>query len=81
MQGVGFRVATLAEGRRRNLVGWVRNVPDGSVEVLICGPADRVEDLERWLRHGPPGARVDKLRELPFSGEEAAVPRSFDIRA
>jgi acylphosphatase len=46
---------------RENLHGWVRNTPDGRVEVLAEGDAEAIERFERHLRHGPPGARVDQV--------------------
>ena len=61
MQGVGFRYATSDEAERRHLHGWVRNLPDGCVEVAAEGEADAMERFERALRHGPPGARVEQL--------------------
>ncbi|MDR0452933.1 MAG: acylphosphatase [Treponema sp.] len=61
VQGVGFRYTCLCEGRRLGLSGWVRNNPDGSVEVWAEGPEARLDALIEWLRHGPPYARVDSL--------------------
>jgi acylphosphatase len=43
------------------LRGWVRNLPDGSVEALFEGERDRVEQAILWCRQGPPRARVDEL--------------------
>ncbi|GHU99422.1 hypothetical protein FACS189483_08670 [Spirochaetia bacterium] len=43
------------------LVGWVRNTPDGDVEVWAEGSREKLDLLLRWLRRGPPGARVDAL--------------------
>lgn len=61
MQGVGFRYFAQATAARENLHGWVRNLPDGCVEAAAEGEADAVERFERALRHGPPGARVERL--------------------
>jgi acylphosphatase len=61
VQGVGFRYSCYYEGRRLGLSGWVRNSPDGSVEVWAEGPAAKLDALVAWLRHGPPHARVDRL--------------------
>ena len=61
VQGVGFRAATAHEARRLGLRGWVRNRPDGDVEVLAGGDAAAIDALLIWLRHGPRGARVTGL--------------------
>jgi acylphosphatase len=61
VQGVGFRWFTQAAAARENIHGWVRNLPDGRVEAGAEGEADAMERFERALRHGPPGARVDRL--------------------
>jgi len=61
VQGVYFRAATREEARRRGVVGWVRNLPDGRVEALFEGPAAAVEGCVAWCRHGPPGAVVQDL--------------------
>jgi acylphosphatase len=61
VQGVGFRYSCLYEGRRLGLSGWVRNTPEGSVEVWAEGTAAKLDALVTWLRHGPPHARVDRL--------------------
>lgn len=61
VQGVGFRAHTLAEARRHGLVGWVRNRPDGSVELAAEG---RRSELERFLvfcHEGPPSAEVSEV--------------------
>ena len=59
VQGVGFRWAAFSEAQRLGVSGWVRNLPDGAVETLVQGEADRVEALVGWLRSGPPGAEVE----------------------
>ena len=61
VQGVGFRWFTQAAAARDNIHGWVRNLPDGRVEAAAEGEADALERFERGLRHGPPGARVERL--------------------
>lgn len=58
VQGVGFRAATQVTGCRLGLHGFVRNLADGRVEVVGCGPLPALANLESWLRHGPRGARV-----------------------
>ncbi|QQO09696.1 acylphosphatase [Breznakiella homolactica] len=61
VQGVGFRYSAFTEARRQGLCGWVRNTSDGTVEVFAQGPKEKTEAFLRWLRHGPPGARVESL--------------------
>jgi acylphosphatase len=61
VQGVAFRYYTRHEARRIGVTGWVRNLPDGRVEVVIRGKDDQVRALVDWCRHGPPGARVDHV--------------------
>ncbi len=61
VQGVFFRQSTQAEATRLRLTGWVRNLPDGSVEALAEGPADAVRELLAWCRQGPPAAEVSSV--------------------
>ncbi|MDR3335116.1 MAG: acylphosphatase [Treponema sp.] len=61
VQGVGFRYTCLNEARRIGLLGWVRNTPDGDVEVWSEGPTEKQELFLSWLRQGPPNARVDSF--------------------
>ncbi|MFG1462979.1 acylphosphatase [Xanthobacter sp. DSM 24535] len=62
VQGVGYR-AWCAEGAQgRGLSGWVRNRASGSVEAVLAGPAEAVDEMAAASRTGPAGARVDTLR-------------------
>ena len=58
VQGVGFRAATEETARALGVGGWVRNMPDGAVEVEAEGPEDALRALEQFLRRGPRMARV-----------------------
>jgi acylphosphatase len=62
VQGVNFRSSTVAQARRLGLSGWVRNRPDGSVEVLAEGPRSGLDQLLSFLQHGPPGAMVSEVQ-------------------
>ncbi|MEM7027057.1 MAG: acylphosphatase [Pseudomonadota bacterium] len=53
VQGVGFRAATLRKAKALGLTGWVKNLTDGRVEVLASGELASLQQLEKWLNHGP----------------------------
>ncbi|MFH1571155.1 MAG: acylphosphatase [Gemmatimonadota bacterium] len=53
VQGVGFRFFTVQRARRHGLVGWVRNLADGRVELVAEGPAEAVAALVRDVQAGP----------------------------
>lgn len=58
VQGVFFRVETLHEARKRNVVGWVRNSHDNRVEAIFEGQKEAVEKMIEFCRKGPAGAKV-----------------------
>jgi len=62
VQGVFFRAATMEQAGRLGAKGWVRNCPDGSVEVVAEGKRKDLESLVAWCHHGPPGAHVHHVR-------------------
>ncbi|MBN1420347.1 MAG: acylphosphatase [Planctomycetes bacterium] len=61
VQGVCFRFETREEAECLGLAGWVRNLPDGTVEAVLEGPRDAVERMVTWCRQGPPLARVTRV--------------------
>ncbi|RLF52667.1 MAG: acylphosphatase [Thermoplasmata archaeon] len=61
VQGVWFRAHTKEMADKLGIKGWVRNVPDGSVEAVFEGDDEAVEEIIKWCHHGPPLARVDKV--------------------
>ncbi len=61
VQGVWYRGSMQREAERLGVAGWVRNLPDGSVEAVVEGEPEAVEALVSWSRHGPSGARVDEV--------------------
>jgi acylphosphatase len=61
VQGVGFRFFVYGAARRLGLAGSVANQPDGSVAVRARGPRERLDELLRLLRTGPPLGRVDDV--------------------
>ncbi len=78
VQGVGFRYFVLREAQALGLSGWVRNLPDGRVEVLACGEPDVVNALEGRLWEGPPHGRVASVEardaEAPTYAEFRVLP-------
>lgn len=76
VQGVGFRWFTQDAASREGIVGWVRNLPDGRVEALLEGEDEAITRVERAIRSGPRGARVEKVY---VETEEVGGYRSFTI--
>jgi acylphosphatase len=77
VQGVFFRTEASARARSLGLGGWVRNLPDGSVEAAFEGPREHVGLMLRWCEHGPAGARVETVDVTwePTEGDTA-----FEVR-
>ena len=63
VQGVWFRDSTRREAISLGVFGWVRNRPDGTVEIVAEGPEDQVRKLTSWCNHGPPAAGVSQVHE------------------
>lgn len=61
VQGVWYRASTEKEAKKLGLTGWVRNLSDGRVEVMVCGEPETVNQLLAWLRRGPPLAVVSEV--------------------
>jgi acylphosphatase len=78
VQGVFYRASTREIAISLALKGWVRNLPDGSVEAVFEGSEDNLIQALKWCRQGPPGALVTSVVEkwLKFKGEFS----SFDTR-
>ena len=64
VQGVGYRFFAQRAAARHQIVGYVRNCPDGTVEALAEGPENRVEAFKHDLATGPQWAVVDQLEEI-----------------
>mmetsp|Transcript_55737 Transcript_55737/g.174574 ORF Transcript_55737/g.174574 Transcript_55737/m.174574 type:complete len:100 (-) Transcript_55737:100-399(-) len=61
VQGVFYRNNTVKQAVARGLVGWVRNLHDGRVELVAEGPKPEVEDLLSWCLRGPARAKVHDI--------------------
>ena len=71
VQGVGFRWFTQRAAAREGVTGYVRNLPDGTVESYAEGEAEAMTRFERAVRSGPPGGRVKSVNveiEDPIGG-------------
>ena len=79
VQGVGFRWFVHREAAEIGLRGWVRNTPDGHVEVLAAGEPDQLKDLLLALGKGSRGSRVDAVIEHELAESEAASLGPFQI--
>ena len=61
VQGVFFRAWTRDQANELGVTGWVRNCPDGRVDMHIEGEESAVQQLIERLRRGPPSARVEDV--------------------
>jgi acylphosphatase len=77
VQGVGFRISCARSAETAGVSGWVRNLPDGRVEVVLEGTGEAVAEVEAWCARGPRMARVTKVdaTDEPPGGE-----KGFEIR-
>ena len=62
VQGVYFRQGMKETAEKNNVKGWVRNLPDKSVEAILEGEESSVNAVIDWSNFGPPGAMVDELK-------------------
>jgi len=67
VQGVWFRESMRQEALANGATGWVRNLPDGKVEAVVCGSEEAVQALLTWAKRGPPLSRVNSIetRDIP----------------
>ena len=78
VQGVGFRWFVADAARRLDLAGWVRNNPDGSVELCALGDETAIDEFEKRVRKGPRGASVAGVESV-HSGSAGEMTRPFSI--
>ena len=78
VQGVGFRWFIREHARRSGLAGWVRNRPDGAVEIAAAGTEELLAALRNAARVGPPGATVEQVIERDPS-TLADLPHPFAV--
>jgi len=73
VQGVGYRFFAVRAAGGLGVRGYVRNLPDGRVEVVAQGAPDALTRFEGVLRQGPRGGRVDAIEP-----SEAALDHELD---
>ena len=78
VQGVGFRWSAARRATRLDLAGWVRNLPDGRVEILVQGNSGDVAAMLRFLRLGPSAAQVTSTDLSPIEADPTLS--EFSIR-
>ncbi|MBI3126674.1 MAG: acylphosphatase [Candidatus Tectomicrobia bacterium] len=78
VQGVWYRASAGKEARRLGLSGWVRNLPDGAVELAAEGPSGALDALIAWCWKGPTLARVDDIQIE--RGEATGEAEGFEVR-
>ena len=76
VQGVGFRAFTQRQASVLDIKGWVKNLTDGRVEVVIQGDKNKVKQMIEKLKTGPSYARVDNIE---IKDQELENFNSFDI--
>ena len=77
VHGVFFRAEARSRAESLGVAGWIRNLPDGSVEAVFEGEDERVESMVGWCRRGPAGAEVESVE---VEREEPAGEAGFRVR-
>ncbi len=80
VQGVYFEYNMKKFADRLNIAGWVKSLPDGSIEAVFQGEREAVEKIIKWCQIGPPTARVTRThvfweRPKPEEGQEFKILR------
>ncbi len=79
VQMVGFRFYAKNEARRLGIAGYVRNLPDGTLEVMAEGELESIHNFIASMRKGPPSASVEHINIIRTSLSEESFP-DFSIR-
>ena len=78
VQGVFFRASAQREARKLDLTGWVKNLPDGTVELEAQGESENVDRLLEWCWQGPPEAEVARVSSEVVA--EVEGEGTFEVR-
>ena len=77
VQGVWFRRFVQQQAEARGVTGYAENLSDGSVEVLLCGSAEAVAEVQGQVASGPPGAQVV---DVQWREQTQSCPTGFSVR-
>jgi acylphosphatase len=80
VQGVGYRFSFAEAAGALGLMGWVRNLRDGSVEACVHGDAAAIDAIVTWAKRGPPAAQVAHVSVFD-SDDPTPTHRQFEILA
>jgi len=78
VQGVGYRYFTRNVASRMGIKGWVKNLSDGSVEVMAEADENKLKEFLKYLYEGPPLSKVEKI-DYEFLNENGGF-KDFEIR-
>ena len=78
VQGVGYRQFVKKHATELGLVGWVRNIPDGSVETVVQGPKEKIQELLTLCKKGPFLSEIEDI--IVEYQEKIEDFSSFEIR-
>ena len=77
VQGVGFRYWLYKEAKQKNIDGWVRNKISGEVEALLIGKDEKINNLIKLCKKGPPSSEITKIEVQNYQKEYFG--KSFEI--
>ncbi len=77
VQGVFFRDCTQKKATALNITGWVKNLPDNTVELIACGAKQNINEFTKWLWQGSPNSHV---RNVEWQEIEPQNHNTFEVR-
>jgi acylphosphatase len=70
VQGVWYRGSAQAFAAERDLKGWAKNCPDGTVEIHVEGTKAPLYEFIEWCKKGPPAADVARIDVTPVPSKK-----------
>jgi len=78
VQGVFFKANTQKKAKLLGLKGYVRDLENGNVQVIVCGVEEKIDMLLDWVNRSPEGTRVNDIELKTFEVDK--VFKTFSIR-